>query len=372
MKYAIYDLSYQATANSFLTFCIVVKSKCAVMGEECFLIFKKGPNEGFQEPNTAPYSNEEKKFRAAHMLYPICALMGMDYSTDMPPNVKESDILQHENILSLGAILKQHEEGPLVFPQPSKRAIEIIKKEFSEPPVVITLRETFSMDRNSALSEWLKFADYASETSNVVVVRDIYRWNDFLSYEGRKLNTFPTASIDLDVRLALFKYAKMNFSVGGGSTALLRFSTDIPYRTFKYMRTKFSESSNKNKPKPKHITQKDLKDAKVQTEMSKEKKTVILTTEEVKRLRLKLEEEGPQKVVVPTAQGGFTKISIGDPRDKRFKGTATYGSLMAAGFPPGSQFPWHTENQKIIWEEDDFENLKREYDKWAEDYGNFH
>lgn len=368
MKYAVYDLSYQSVANSFLTFCVVVKSMCAAMEEECFLVFKKGPNEGFQEPNTSPYDNEEKKFRAAHMLYPYCTLMGMNYSTEMLPGIKESDVLQHGEIISIAALLKQYKESPLIFPKPSKKAEEIVKKQFPEAPVVISLRESYGTDRNSNVPEWLKFADYASKTNEVIIIRDIEKCNRPLNYEAEDgsthpLNTFPIASIDLDIRLALFRHAKINFSHSAGNTDLLRWSDEIPYRCFKMLRTKFTGSG----PKFKRVTQEDLENPEIQAEMKGER-NVVLTPQDVTYLREKLEREGPQKVALPNTQGGFTKIIIGNPNDKRFKSANSLASLTEAGFPPGSQFPWADENQKIVWEDDTFENLKKEYDLWLKNY----
>jgi len=362
MKYALFDMSSQSTSFGFLIFCIIVKSQCSAMGEECCIIFKKGPNEGFQEPNTSPYSIAEKKFRMAHMLYPICTLMGLDYSTDILFDIEESDMLpQNPEGCGLEAILKQDREGyPMLWPQPSERAMEIVREEFPEKPFVITLRETCSSDRNSKVEEWIKFAKYVCKTSNVVFVRDTDLCNKTLG----PFKTFPLASMDLDIRLALFKHAKINFSVGGGSTNFLRLSNDIPYRTFKYMRPNFSDTGGGH---IKRIKEKDLDSPKIQAEM-KEKTYAVITREQLRHFMLELKEEGPQKIKLPNNKGGFSIFTLGNPNDKT-RTAGSLGYLTAVGFPPGSQFPWHTDNQKIIWEEDDFENLKSEYDRWIEQYG---
>ena len=361
MKYALFDLSFQSTSFNFLVFCIIVKSQSAAMGEECCIIFKKGPNQGFQEPHTSPYSIAEKKFRMAHMLYPICTLMGLDYSTDVLFDIEESDILP-QKLCGLAEILKQNKEGyPLFWPQPSERAIEIVQEKFLEKPFVLTLRETCSSDRNSKLEEWVKFANYIYKTNNVVFVRDTSKWDETLG----PFTIFPLASIDLDIRLALFKHAKMNFSVGGGSTNFLRLSNDIPYRTFKYMRPKFSAVGGGTMSR---IKEKDLDNLEIQDRM-KEETYAVVTLEQFRHFMSELKENGPQKIKLPNNKGGYSTFTLGTPDNKTFRSAASEGSLTAAGFPPGSQFPWHTDNQKIIWEEDDFENLKSEYDKWVEQYG---
>ena len=57
--------------------------------------------------------------------------------------------------------LKEYKNNPnLPWPQPSERAKEIVRKEFPEPPVVITLRETYTEGRNSNLEEWSDFGNY--------------------------------------------------------------------------------------------------------------------------------------------------------------------------------------------------------------------
>jgi hypothetical protein len=342
------------------------------MGEECYVIIKKGPNQGFQEHNVSPYSIEEKKFRMLHMLYPICTMMGLDYSTDgnieIFPDVKNSDVLTSENRISLADILKQYEETPLFWPKASERAIEMVQEQFRNPPVVITLRETYTNDRNSSIREWIKFAKYVSKTNQVVFVRDTQHWNGPLLYKNKEeieynqFITFPVASVDLDMRLALYKCAKINFSVGGGSTNLLRFSTDIPYRTFKYMRTKVTWNPVAI------LTEEELQQALDNPESVEEEHYALVSRENVGE-KIK---KGHTKQSIETNKGGIIVFNFDDSVNggtgTKSKGAATEESLTSQGFPPGSQFPWHTENQKIIWKDDTFENLKDEYENWLESY----
>ncbi len=277
MKNAIYDLRSMPASYDILTFLVVAKSK----GVDHIIFI---PEFG---PNRKPYSIDEKQFRLTHVLYPICSLMGLDYSIDSGKNLTEyGEIEWSDKPHFLCESLKEYKNNPnLHWPQPSGRAKEIVRKEFPEPPVVITLRETYTEGRNSSLNEWLAFGDYVYESNEIVFVRDTSKWNELLpDEEFSLLSTFPIASIDLDIRLALYQHAKINFSVGGGPTILLHYSQEIPYRTFKIAYDGYKSSSSK--------------------------------------------------------------------------------FLTEMGFPPGSQFPWHTGNQKIVWGEDTYENLKREYDQW--------
>ena len=76
MRYCVYDLSISPSNYDIFTFLVVVKAR----GAEC-VYFRKGPNQGFKQPNKKPYSLEEQKFRLTHVLYPACSLMGMEYLT---------------------------------------------------------------------------------------------------------------------------------------------------------------------------------------------------------------------------------------------------------------------------------------------------
>jgi hypothetical protein len=346
------------------------------MGEECYVIIKKGPNQGFQKLNISPYSVEEKKFRMLHLLYPICTMMGLDYSTEgnpeLFPNVRNSDVLTAENRISLADILKQYEEAPLFWPKASEKAIEMVQQQFQKPPVVITLRETYTKDRNSNTKEWVQFAKHVSKTNQVVFVRDTDCWNGPLLYKNKgesgynQFMTFPVASVDLDMRLALYKCAKINFSVGGGSTNLLRFSTDIPYRTFRYMRTKKTVDSL-------HIFKEEelhkMLNSCSEEQLKEEKPFSMISQESIEK---QLIESGQNKISVLTNQGGLCVLNFDDSKNggtgTKSKGAGTKESLINQGFPPGSQFPWHTENQKLIWKDDTFENLKEEYENWLESY----
>ncbi len=277
MKTAIYDLRSMPASYDILTFLIVAKSKSV---DHIIFVPEFGPNR-------KSYSIDEKEFRLTHVLYPMCSLMGLDYSVSSGGSLAWLKTIEwSDKPHFLCESLKEYKNNPnLHWPQPSDRAKEIVRKEFPEPPVVITLRETYTEGRNSNIEEWSKFADHVEDTNNVIFVRDTARWNEpYGTYTLGEFNTFPIASIDLDIRLALYQHAKINFSVGGGPTILLHYSQEIPYRTFKM------------------------------------------------------------------AYDGYKSSSV--------------DFLTEMGFPPGSQFPWHTGNQEIVWEEDTFENLKREYDQW--------
>jgi hypothetical protein len=114
------------------------------------------------------------------------------------------------------------EDVPLLTP--SNQAVTAIWEFIREkPPVTITLREAaYSSHRNSNLDEWLKFAEYlTAQGERVVFVRDTSHAMDKITgYE-----TCPAASVDIDVRLALYECAKCNLFVSNGPWSLALFGT---------------------------------------------------------------------------------------------------------------------------------------------------
>jgi hypothetical protein len=283
------------------TFLVIAKSEADRLGKEPHIIFAPGfSKEGFQKPHKKAYNAEEMKFRLNHILFPLCYSLGLgftycrtrkhaekiyyssedtffpyEYTIDNPPQ-------KLDRSCSLCHILEQHKKHKLFFPEPTQFAVDLVKKEFPDPPVVITLRETYKEGRNSSLNEWIKFYDYISGSGKEpLFVRDTSKVTEIvISNTGWAYDSYELASIDLDIRLALYKHAKINFTVGGGPTVLCHYSTDVPYRTFKFHSNEHGSSHEK--------------------------------------------------------------------------------------FLQSIDWPWHTENQRIIWEDDTFENLKREYDNWLE------
>lgn len=95
--------------------------------------------------------------------------------------------------------------------------------------VTITLREAaYWPHRNSKMDEWLRFARYLQDVGErVILVRDTAK--AFEKIDG--FETCPSASVNLEYRLALYEGAKCNFCVGGGPWQLCLFGTS-PWLAF--------------------------------------------------------------------------------------------------------------------------------------------
>lgn len=97
------------------------------------------------------------------------------------------------------------------------------------PPVTITLREQETWEhRNSNIDSWKKFADRLTKNGErVIFVRDTSKAGDpMLDYF-----TFPLASLNLDIRMALYEQAKCNLFVPSGPWNLALFG-DKPWLMF--------------------------------------------------------------------------------------------------------------------------------------------
>lgn len=96
-------------------------------------------------------------------------------------------------------------------------------------PVVITLRETTPWpQRNSNFTAWTQFAwKIREEGERVIFVRDYSKADQTHSY----FDTYPEASKNILVRMALYQLAKYNLTVSAGASALTLYS-DTPWMTF--------------------------------------------------------------------------------------------------------------------------------------------
>lgn len=93
-------------------------------------------------------------------------------------------------------------------------------------PVTVTLRELDSWGhRNSNIEAWKKFADSTGE--RVIFIRDTAKAGDPIL----GCMTFPLASLNLDIRMALYEQAKCNLFVPSGPWNLALFG-DRPWLMF--------------------------------------------------------------------------------------------------------------------------------------------
>ena len=117
---------------------------------------------------------------------------------------------------------RRGEDVPLLTP--SAEAVKAVSSIGAKGPyLTITLREAaYSAHRNSNIGEWMKFAEYLdAQGERIIFVRDTKHAMDGVTgYE-----TCPAASMDIDVRLALYEQARCNLFVPTGPWCLSVFGT---------------------------------------------------------------------------------------------------------------------------------------------------
>lgn len=256
--HAIYDLKYCPESFDFFVFLSIALN----IHDDVKVIFAEG------KKDKRKFSDEETKRRIESILIPGCELLGIpfefrkdrnfDYSFKFPfnwPNANGKDTYMVSKLLQLYGGARKF--SGFKFPSVEKK----------ENRITITLRDYGrNKYRNSNISAWKEFAEYAKQKYEVVVLED-----------------FGKTPISLVDRVNLYSSSKMNLFVNNGPAVLCCLS-DLPYMVFKM------ES----------------------------------------------------------------------------RGSASIEHLNDLGMDRGFQYPWHNRQQKIIWENDDFEVIKHHVDEFME------
>lgn len=159
---------------------------------------------------------EHTKRMIYNVMRPLIAMIGA-VEDSAAIAARPSNIYTFRNVT---AAVRKGEQVPRLGP--SQAAVDLVAKTFGEDGIVtITLRETeLYPHRNSNLAEWLKVAGYLQQQGErVVFVRDTVTAHEPIDgYE-----TFPLASTDIDVRVALYDAARCNLFVSNGPATLAMF-----------------------------------------------------------------------------------------------------------------------------------------------------
>jgi hypothetical protein len=154
-----------------------------------------------------------------NVIIPSLALIG---AVEDESCVAHGRIIQRYTFVDIVRACRLSHDIPLL--QPSQQAVEAMRAfDYKGPYITITLREAaYGSHRNSNMEEWRKFADYLSaQGERVIFVRDTR-----FALEGVDgYDTCPAASIDIDVRCALYEGARANLFVSNGPWSLALFGT---------------------------------------------------------------------------------------------------------------------------------------------------
>lgn len=181
---------------------------------------RAGSDRGFRPNEIVDVKHEQKNRMLNHVVRPLIGMFGFTEVCDLTNPVQ----FQYSPRESVDYY---KETGKLPVYEASDLAKRWVANKYGDSPYVITLREAeYWPQRNSNIDEWIKFAKTLD--GRVIFLRDTAK--AYIPIEG--FETCPTASLDLNVRLALYRQAKMNFFVTNGPAGLAHYSKDIPYLNF--------------------------------------------------------------------------------------------------------------------------------------------
>jgi len=163
------------------------------------------------------FNTEYRKNMMAGVIWPLLGLIG---AVEDPKAIKgrSKQMYVYKDVTKAS---RNGEEVPRF--KPSDLAVKTIQNYAEDEVVTITLREAEHWPhRNSNIEEWVKFALYLEEQGETVVfVRDTCKAMEPLINH----RTCPRASVNLDVRMALYESAKCNLFVANGPWNLALFGT---------------------------------------------------------------------------------------------------------------------------------------------------
>ena len=141
-----------------------------------------------------------------------------------------------------------------VFLEAPAYSKEFVKKYIDFKPdkkiISFSLKDAYyNKDRNSKLSEWLKFAKYLKNLGyRVIFIKDISSLNT-QNKINQKLNNFENFDIfsyDLRARLALYEICYLNFSTSSGTNVVL-FNSNANYLIFSVVNEKIKDGTGSYK-----------------------------------------------------------------------------------------------------------------------------
>lgn len=286
MKYAFYDFAVSPVSYNIIDFIMGARAFAGL--EPVHVVLVPGPWHGFRD-DAKNIDQHEKRWRVMRLIIPAIKAAGMtftvcpnrDFAEQFSPDFPRGYSLKIP--VSDHVIFRMKDLSPVKFN--ASEAAKVHAKQWLEqrdclkPLITVTLREaTYAKVRNSKVELWRELPTFFPG-HDFVFIPDTAT----LSRQSGPRDC-ALASLDLDLRLALYDKAVMNIGTCAGPMTICWASADRPYLGF----------------------------------------IEIFSTRD---------------------PGGFV------PTKKK---------MEELGFPPGSQWPWHSPKQKIVWEKEELPTVVRE------------
>lgn len=238
--FAFYDLSYNLPCFDVTTFVVLAEMERQKQNKKHIqFVIVPSRSEGEQGLNVYHETSDvnwriEKLVKALFSCLPACIGIDQPFSKDFIQNYKNLNVTTYpdnyfNNPRQLAgdfSVLKSYASNNVKLSNlaPPKQACEIVDSYISnqignKKLITITLREYWSNaeQRNSNFTAWLDFALSLDQDEYFpLIIRDTYKVGEPLPKKYSSLPTYPTAAIDLTIRLALYQRAYVNMGVDNG------------------------------------------------------------------------------------------------------------------------------------------------------------
>lgn len=232
---AFYDFSTSPFSYDFVSFL------CMARAQGCDeVVFVPG------ERDYQKCTPEEQAFRLKNLLIPLAQLSGGVTVCESREEAKKYEPASFPPGYTVDKPVMAHMFGQLIrsgrarWLKPTQEARDLVSDHFREQPVTITIRESkIKPLRNSKIGEWLKVAEWLENDGfEVVFIPD----TDNLEMRFGEFARYPDASLNPDLRAALYERALLNLGIGNGPMGLCMFQT-YPYMVFRFQDEGFKEQS---------------------------------------------------------------------------------------------------------------------------------
>lgn len=253
---AFYDFEVSPIAFDFAVFAILAEMERERRGAQSIhFVFVPGANDGFRSDDIE-YDSRNKEWRLRNIILPICSMLPVrtettccltrEHALDIEANLAAPAFPIDYTVAipigqfgwsSLTAAVARGEQLPSFRASP--QAMDYMGKWLLAhtnglKPVCITLREsTHYAARNSNIGAWLEFARWLDpQVYHPVFVRDTERTFEVPGAEFDALTVCPIASVNLELRMALYEQSWLCMMVLNGPGELCRLSNSIRYLFF--------------------------------------------------------------------------------------------------------------------------------------------
>ena len=266
--FAFYDLEVSPISFDFSVFLILSEMhRRRSNADKLRIVIVPGAQDGFRADDAA-YSTSNKQWRLYNIVLPLTTLLDQDIAVDLCTDRDSAyELFTHAGgcvfpagytidkpvadffLSSLIAASARDEVIPSFHAGSQASAYMagwLESRTEGRKPISITLRESgYNETRNSNFDAWLEFARFLDKSIYCpIIVRDTERIFDGLPDAFDEFFSCPIASVNVQLRMALYEQSWLNLTVNNGTSELCRLSDSARYLYFKVVSEGAESASN--------------------------------------------------------------------------------------------------------------------------------